>query len=782
MVSSAAKVVELEEKNTDNLLAIRHYENNVASLKKQLEEAQDILEKSTEEGENLKTEKQSLESKLKQVQTNYSKACETMTCFEKLLEDSKDEKVQTSNECRRLRKVLQFSEQALSKLTEEHRQLEALFTASQKELNTSRIQIESLKEETEELHQSTKEYQLRLSDLQCRLRVVSIGFESKEEDLKSALNATHSLLEENEGLKSSLECHQLEVKEFFSENMSLTEKLEELKSQRIDLMNTIQTLETSFEKERINGDNLHQEMAATKIAKTRMEEELNKILNSYQDLRSTHSKFLAILEGTLEPQLAREFDEKKLDRFHGDALWNDSFESGIASPDQAIMIASPPPPPQLSLSIDHPEELSHFISKLQNNVISQRKSNQSLTGELEHIRGRLDNILSQKDHLGKQVQELKSLLKQQEQSLDSTLITKRELQATVNSQLEEIKELNLNLRELHASHTRTKEELELCQVKNEATTKQLKKFTDTQMVQEIEKREIQSELKKTKLNEMLYENELANLKKEKEKWQSLEVRRETKMTELLEENQTIRLSHNKMQTEMKNLEQILKDTLKHRDKLWSTLKSKQDKEMEFETEISRLISHAVDCEGMLKNQIQQTLSIKTRADDHIKLLDEELQGLKKQFNQSEMTKKELESTVVSLRATIEELSAYEVLNEERKIEQTELRKALEKNVVGLKVTLDTEVARSSSNKEMCQKLLKERDSKEIQLQEAREETARLQEQVERGIRSSEQVDTLLQKQTELTNSLAASLKLNSELTHKLQAKDVLYDKEYVNLI
>ncbi|XP_019848993.1 PREDICTED: early endosome antigen 1-like isoform X2 [Amphimedon queenslandica] len=778
--NSASKVIELEEKTANLLLAIKHHENNTSSAKKQLQEAQDILDRHLKETQRLMTDKQSLERQLGNIQSNYAQAFQTISQYEEKFSEREEEKNQALGEGRRLRKLLQFSEQALAKLTDDHKQLEGSYTTSQKELNLSRLQVRSLREELREGQQVIEEYKHKVADLEGRLSVAMSGFVSKEEDLKNALEMIQSLRGECFDLKTSLESSKSESRGFSDEVALLKVKLEDLKVQRSEIVNTVQSLEESFETERKNNQSLRQEIAAVKVAKSQREEELVELVKTYQELRSLHHQFIAALEGNLDPELASEFESAtNVDEYVAEAKTNPnttillsslvsgSLESGTASP--GVTLTSPLPPPPLSTSpiTKSPETLASFVSKLQNNLLSLRKAKESIKGELEESVTRMAALFEQKEAAEKQVQRLMSINREKDGSLQVALKTNSELQSTIDSQINEIRELSLKIDEVCNLQRRTAEELDLCRVKNQAAVIQLSKLSDHQVLQEIEKKEMQSELNKAKLTTVLQENELMRLSKEKEKWAMLEMERETKLRNFEEEKYGMELISVKTKSEIKELEKKLCKAIESREEILAAYKSQQEVGRGLEREKETLMSNSLKTEELLKREIQDLTKTKVGYEKELSKLQDEMNKLKLKMVQSESARKESERKMTTLLGKFEEIKLEKSSAAEKADEEKGLRDILIKQVNVLKSKLEREILNNSSSKEAIGHLQKEIERKKREICASREELRK----------AKHEISALIIRQTEFKNTLSASYKLNTDLAAKIEEKEKKHQKE-----
>ena len=773
-------MIELEEKTANLLLAIKHHENNTSSAKKQLQEAQDILDRHLKETQRLMVDKQSLERQLGNVQSNYAQVSQAISEYEEKFSEREEEKNQALGEGRRLRKLLQFSEQALAKLTNDHKELEGSYTTSQKELNLSRLQVKSLREELREGQHVIEGYKQKVSDLEGRLNVAMSGFTSKEEDLRNALEIIQNLRGECFDLKTSLESSKSESKGFSDEVALLKVKLEDVKGQRSEIVNTVQSLEESFETERKNNQSLRQEIAAVKVAKGQREEELGQLVKTYQELRSLHHQFIAVLEGDLDPELASEFESAtNVDEYIAEAksnpnttillssLVSGSLESGIASPDITLTFPLPPPPLSSSPITRSPEALASFVSKLQNNLLSLRKAEESMKEELEESKTRMTAFFEQKEVAEKQVQRLISVNREKDGSLQVALKTNSELQSTIDSQTTEIRELSLKIDEVCNVQRRTAEELDLCRVKNQAAVMQLSKLSDHQVLQEIEKKEMQSELNKAKLTTVLQENELIRLTKDKEKWATLEMERETKLRNFEEEKYSMELINVKARSEIKDLEKKLRKTVESREEILAAYKSQQEVGRGLEREKEALMSNALKTKEQSKREIQDLIKVKVGYEKEMGTLQDEVSKLKLKLVQSESAQKESERKMLSLLSKLEEIKLEKSSVAEKADEEKGLRDILTKQVTVLKSKLEREMSNNSSSKEAISNLQKEIERKKREICSLREELCK----------AKHEISALIIQQTEFKNTLSSSYKLNTDLAAKIEEKEKRHQKE-----
>lgn len=726
-------------------------------------------------------ERQSLERELSQLQSKYTIASQAITQYEGQLNEREEDKNQALSEGRRLRKLLQYSEQELAKLTDEHKQLEGSYTASQKELNLSRLQVQGLKEEAEVIQRVSDGFKQKVTDLEGRLSVAMSGFASKEEDLTNALEIIQNLQDECFDLKASLESSKSEMKDFFNQVASLEAKLEEVKGQRSGLINTVQSLEESFENKRKNNQSLRQEVAAVKVTKRQREEELGEMVKAYQELRSLHHQFIAVLEGNLEPELASEFESDTHTEFEYvteaksnanpstllSSLVSGSLESGIASPD--ITISSPLPPPPLSSSpaTRSPDTLASFITKLQSNLLSLRKTNKSIEGELAESKARIATLSKQKDGAEKQTQKMITINREIEASLQAALKTNSELQTTIDLQTNEIKELSLKIDEVCNLQRRTTEELELCRVKNQAAVVQLSKLTDQQVMQEMEKRELQSELKKAKLTHVLQENELMRLTKEKDKWQMLEMERETKLHRFEEEKHGMELTNVKVRTEMKDIETRLFEAIDAKEEIMAAYRGQQERGRELEKEKKSLIANASKNEEKLKKQIEELTKIREELEARTQALGGEVINLKKDLCQVKSAHGDSQGKMASLLSKVEELKSQKSSCKEKVEEEKGLRDALTRQLNVLKAKLEREIKSNTTAKETVNDLQKEVERKKREMSGLRDELSK----------AKREINSLLTQQTELKNTLSASCQLNTDLAARIEENEIKHQKE-----
>ena len=805
LLQADTKISQLEVANKEYELTIKHMVTKDESTKKFLEETQEMLESINQEKDAISAAKLSLERKLANVQTEYDKVKETLSHLETAQAANEEVKNRALKDCSQLRKALQFSEQALSKLTSEHRCLEESLTSSQKECNNYQLQLKNLKQEKNAMERVNEELEQKTVELQGHLEVLTAGFHSKEEEVTDMRQMLSSLREERDQFKTSI-LH-LEESSHSKEQLHVNQlalmkqRLQEMKNERVEFLKKLQFLETCSNNERKNNEKLQQQVLALQEAKLNLEDQLAQVLQSSQELRQTYNQIAAILEGTLQSDLMENSTSPQKDiltsrKSQEKESFNDfsaSFESGIESPD--LMDDSRSSAfPNAGLKIS-PYKLKQTILELNTKVSYAEKCQDELITELDITRNKLTSISSLNKELEGQVIDLQKSLKTMESSFDLTVKKNEELEEKITQQVKEIATLKSKHQYLLKQLETTKEDLEWCHLNGQANEVRIKKYTDDLVEMEVGKRELQEKLKHTKLSEKLLEEELTSLKKEKKHWELVYDKKEVDLKHLQEQQESLQITFEKVQREVQEMESQLHETQESltnstitRNNLEDELRSLKS-EVKFLTEeresliaqlaeIESKLKSSEENEKNLKKEVEQMVSLKVMCDDKEEIFHQDVAELKEKLSKSDDKRREIESKMLSLKATIGELSAAKALCEEETKEAISMKETLEIEVQGLQTALDVERTSSSINKELCESLNKEIDSLHQEVQRFEEEKSELEVQLENAIEQAGVVDELLVRQNELNKTFVACSKNNADLiTHIRELEKDLLKKE-----
>ena len=805
LLQADTKISQLEVANKEYELTIKYMATKEESTKTFLEEAQKILESINQEKDAINGEKLSLERKLASVQTEYDKAKETLSHLETAQASNEEVKNRALKDCSQLRKALQFSEQALSKLTSEHRCLEQSLTSCQKECNDYRLQLTNLKQEKNTTERLNEELEQKVVELQGNIEVLTAGFHSKEEEVTDMRQMLSSLREDRDQFKTSIlhleESSRSKEQLHVNELALMKQRLQEMKSQRVDFLKKVQSLEACSNNERKNTEKLQQQVLALQETKLNLEDQLSQVLQSSQELRQTYYQITAILEGTLQSDLTENstspqkdiLNSKKSQKNESFADFSVSFESGIESPDlMDESRSSPLPNPGLKIS---PYKLKQTILELHTKASYTQKCQDELNTELDVAHNKLTSINSLNEELEGQVIDLQKSLKTTESSFELTIKKNQELEEKITQQVKEIATLKSKQEYLLKQLEATKEHLEWCQLNGQANEDRIKKYINDLVEMEVEKRELQEKLKHTKLSEKLLEEELTSLKKEKEHWELVYDNKEVDLKHLQEQQQSLQITFEKVQREAQEMQSQLEETQESltnstvtRNNLEDELRSLKS-EVKFLTEERELlIPQLTEVENKLKlseangrkleKEVEQMMSLKVMSDDKEKIFHQDNAELKEKLSKSDDKRREIESKMLSLKATIGELSAAKALCEEETKEAISMKETLEIQVQGLQTALEVEKVSSNINKELCEGLDKEIETLRQEVQRFKKEKYELEVQLENAIEQAGVIDKLLVKQNELNKSFVACSMNNADLiTHIRELEKDLLKKE-----